>query len=66
MVEEYTMKIEQIFYLKENQDLTVEQRTTLIQNVLTEFKKEAMRIGHRKGVSICKKALDGLENNNTY
>lgn len=56
------MKIEQIFYLKENQDLTTEQRNTLIQNVLAEMKKEAMRIGHRKGVAVCKNALDGLEN----
>jgi hypothetical protein len=30
MVEEYTMKIEHIFYLKENQDLTTEQRNTLM------------------------------------
>ena len=65
MVEEYAMKIEHIFYLKENQNLTTDQRNTLIQNVLTELKKEAMRIGHRKGVSICKNALDGLENANS-
>ena len=65
MVEEYAMKIEHIFYLKENQDLTTEQRNTLIQNVLAEMKKEAMRIGHRKGISICKNALDGLENANS-
>lgn len=65
MVEEYAMKIEHIFYLKENQDLTTGQRNTLIQNVLSDMKKEAMRIGHRKGVFICKNALDGLENSNS-
>lgn len=68
MVEEYAMKIEHIFYLKENQDLTTEQRNVLIQNVLADMKKEAMRMGHKKGVSICKNALNGLENanNSTY
>ena len=65
MVEEYAMKIEHIFYLKKNQDLTSEQRNVLIQNVLADMKKEAMRIGHRKAVYICKNALDGLENANS-
>ena len=59
------MAIERIFYLKEYQDLTNEQRNTKIQNVLADLKKESMRIGHKKGVAICKNALDGLENANS-
>jgi hypothetical protein len=68
MIEEYAFKIENIFYLKENQSLTKEQINMKIQNILADLSKEAMRIGHKKGVSLCKKALEGLENanNNTY
>jgi hypothetical protein len=65
MVKEYAMKIEHIFYLKENKDLTTEKRNILIQNILAEMKKEAMRIGHYKGVALCKNALNGLENANS-
>ena len=65
MIETYAMAIERIFYLKEYQDLTNEQRNVKIQNVLADLKKESMRIGHKKGVSICKNALIGLENANS-
>ena len=65
MIEEYAAKIENIFYLKENQSLSKDQRNIEIQKVLCELKKEAMRIGHRKGVSLCKNALEGLENANS-
>jgi len=65
MIEEYAAKIENIFYLKENQSLSKDQRNIEIQNVLCELKKEAMRIGHKKGVSLCKNALEGLENANS-
>lgn len=60
MSEEYAMKIELIFYLKENENLTNEERNIKIINVLKELEKEAIGIGRNRGVSMCKNALENL------
>jgi hypothetical protein len=65
MLEEYALRIEELFYLKENERLSNRERNGLMLNILNDLKKQSMRRGHIKAVKICKNALDGIESANT-
>lgn len=60
MINEYASKIESIFYLIENQDLTQEERLSKIKNCLSELKEETRKNAYKKAVNDCKNALNNL------
>lgn len=59
--EQYTSLIEQIFYLKENQNLSKDEINQKIKKVISDLKNESYNLGRNKGVFICKDALNKLK-----
>lgn len=58
-------KIFEIFALKENEHLTIDQQLDLVEEIVVDVYNKGRRAGHNKAVSICQDALKGLENSNS-
>lgn len=55
-------QIFEIFSLKENEELSNEQKKVMIENIIVKVYCKGRISGHNRGVYICQNALKGLEN----
>ena len=58
-------EIFRIFALKENQNLSNDEKKNLVEKIIVDVYNEGRRSGHNMAVKICKNALNGLENANS-